>query len=314
MMKAALASTAGRPARLNEFEQRDHSVQATLIVRLPNWNLAENTQLLEQAASLGFTSAAIDLPAGAVGPELRAQVQPLAAACRALSLEIVLCLDAGSESSDTARVRQMLTSCSTELGVDRVCVPWLTYDSTSSLDAVVSRQSAPQYAFELLVATGNDNSPRQAASHLAFTRCKFAAHLLLPVAAMVTFSGPALSHFLAAPELMAYWRRLTVLRQRLLPGLQRADYQSVEDGDAFCFHYRSHSGEFLVLVHSGDCDTPMILNLPRGSWRRILDSSEPQWGGPGSITRTELFSSGTVRLNVRAHTGYAFERVAEAYT
>lgn len=65
---------------------------------------------------------------------------------------------------------------------------------------------------------------------------------------------------------------------------------------------RSSGGEsaFLIL-HLGDNDTSANLQIPAGTWAKVMDSSETKWKGSGSSIPDQVKSSGEVNLTLRPY-------------
>ena len=137
--------------------------------------------------------------------------------------------------------------------------------------------------------------------------------MLLPSAPIVTFRDDSFSHFQADARLSGFWQELGgVSPRRILLSAQACACSVDEDSDAIVVRYSGGAASSIVLLNLGDIDAQAILCLPRGFWKKILDSAEEDWGGAGSITRAELFSSGKVRLNLRARSGYVFEEITKS--
>ena len=52
--------------------------------------------------------------------------------------------------------------------------------------------------------------------------------------------------------------------------------------------------------HFGDVPKEIALPVPAGTWRRVLDSSEKRWEGPGALTPEDLGSADGALLNLNA--------------
>jgi maltooligosyltrehalose trehalohydrolase len=61
----------------------------------------------------------------------------------------------------------------------------------------------------------------------------------------------------------------------------------------------SGDDETAAAFNLGKAPATAGLSLPQGSWRRILDSAEAQWDGPGSQVPSVLASDGKAQLTLR---------------
>jgi maltooligosyltrehalose trehalohydrolase len=52
--------------------------------------------------------------------------------------------------------------------------------------------------------------------------------------------------------------------------------------------------------------------LPAGGWKKILDSADQRWLGPGSLVPEEIASNGRIELPVTPYTVVLLGRVEEA--
>jgi len=73
----------------------------------------------------------------------------------------------------------------------------------------------------------------------------------------------------------------------------------------------SEDDEVVIAFSFGDIPASPTLPIPSGHWRRILDSAEPAWGGPGSMTPEGIDSRGSVRLTLAPTAFSLLKRVQE---
>jgi maltooligosyltrehalose trehalohydrolase len=66
--------------------------------------------------------------------------------------------------------------------------------------------------------------------------------------------------------------------------------------------------EVVAVFHFGKIPASAVLALPKGCWRKKLDSTDIQWQGPGSSVPSFLTSSGEVVLTIPAETCLLFAR------
>lgn len=72
--------------------------------------------------------------------------------------------------------------------------------------------------------------------------------------------------------------------------------------DPVLYVERAAAGEVPVFAafHFGDVPKEFALPVPTGTWRRVLDSSEKRWDGPGALTPEDLGSADGALLNLNA--------------
>ena len=105
-----------------------------------------------------------------------------------------------------------------------------------------------------------------------------------------TFLRSRLNHALRGKgkhaSLENFYRRLYALR-REHPALARLDRENLdvslqEEAGLLTVRRRAGGEEALFILNFSKKTGVARLELPGGSWSRLLDSSAPQWGGPGS--------------------------------
>jgi maltooligosyltrehalose trehalohydrolase len=72
----------------------------------------------------------------------------------------------------------------------------------------------------------------------------------------------------------------------------------------------SDAGEALIAANFGDKSTTVPLAAPEGNWRKILDSADDRWRGPGSSVPPRFESSGSVQLSLCPKSFSVFQREA----
>ncbi|MBW3541152.1 MAG: malto-oligosyltrehalose trehalohydrolase [Planctomycetes bacterium] len=60
---------------------------------------------------------------------------------------------------------------------------------------------------------------------------------------------------------------------------------------------RTEVNRTVAIYHFGHTDQAVSVPVPKGRWRKVLDSAEDRWQGPGSSLPVELESSGEVALS-----------------
>jgi maltooligosyltrehalose trehalohydrolase len=109
--------------------------------------------------------------------------------------------------------------------------------------------------------------------------------------------------------LYEFHRELIRLR-RSLPALRRLDKDQMEvrafEGEATLLLRRWDAGsEAAAFLHFGAA--PADVALPRGRWRKVLDSADREWGGPGSPAPRALHSDRGARLALPPWSAVLFE-------
>ncbi len=111
-----------------------------------------------------------------------------------------------------------------------------------------------------------------------------------------TFHRSRLDHELRANgqhiSLLAYYRELIRLRKSLSPLAEACrEMQEVSTRDSErVLLVRRWSGEdhTAALYNFGKSEAQVQPELPGGKWRKLLDSAEPQWAGPGAVAPDAL--------------------------
>jgi maltooligosyltrehalose trehalohydrolase len=103
--------------------------------------------------------------------------------------------------------------------------------------------------------------------------------------------------------LLEFYQELIKLR-RTLPALADRSRNHTEvhsDEEQHILHIRrwSEGGEVLVLANFSDEVGTASLEVSAGEWRRLLDSADQRWRGPGSSLADCFRPSGNLRLSLR---------------
>ncbi len=101
--------------------------------------------------------------------------------------------------------------------------------------------------------------------------------------------------------LRGFYRSLYALR-REHPALAPRDRENLdvelnEKFQALAVRRRAGSEESFFILHFGKTTDRLRLELPGGNWTKLLDSAQPQWGGPGSPAADRL-AGGPVELDL----------------
>ncbi len=130
-----------------------------------------------------------------------------------------------------------------------------------------------------------------------------------------TFAQCRLNHELRHKEphrtLLEYYTRLIELRQTL-PGLSarnRPHRQVHALENEVVLQVRGAGGDEALIFTNFNSDVSSIApDLPAGNWRRVLDSANAQWHGPGSTLPDRMQSGGELRLTLQPQSIALFER------
>ncbi len=102
--------------------------------------------------------------------------------------------------------------------------------------------------------------------------------------------------------LYAFYKELIWLRKNL-PSLRQLSKKTLE---VFSYEHKSSliikrwtgDSQVLVLLHFGQSSQTLSLPFPRGEWKKILDSSEERWLGPGSKIPEMVISYNEISLEL----------------
>jgi len=101
--------------------------------------------------------------------------------------------------------------------------------------------------------------------------------------------------------LQDFYRRLYALRREhpaLVPrDRESLDVEAHEEARALVVRRRAGAEEAFFVLHFGKKTGRLRLELPGGGWAKLLDSAQPQWGGPGSPAAPRL-AGGPAELNL----------------
>ena len=93
-----------------------------------------------------------------------------------------------------------------------------------------------------------------------------------------------------------------LLRKEILEAVEHAEEQ------VLTLRYPGGMDEAVAVFNFNRESASIRLRLSPGRWDKILDSSEPDWGGPGSITAAIAEFTGEVTLRIAARAVVLFLR------
>ena len=70
----------------------------------------------------------------------------------------------------------------------------------------------------------------------------------------------------------------------------------------------SDAGEAVVVANFGAEPKSVLLAVPEGEWRKVLDSADQRWRGPGSSVPPRFESSGKIQMSLSPKSFCVFER------
>jgi maltooligosyltrehalose trehalohydrolase len=131
-----------------------------------------------------------------------------------------------------------------------------------------------------------------------------------------TFLRSRVNHSLRHSEphqiLCGFYQELIKL-QKTLPGLARPckmsqEVRSLEKERTISVRRWSDTGEALVVANLSNEPRIVLLAVPGGHWRKILDSADQRWLGPGSSLPASLESTGEAHLSLSPESLSVFQR------
>jgi len=108
--------------------------------------------------------------------------------------------------------------------------------------------------------------------------------------------------------LREFYRRLLALRRRYLTLLASERHRiglHFEPARRLVFVHRERDGEALLLVQNFDDRTALAVAPPQGAWKKLLDSSDAEWGGPGALLPLGLTGAAELSVPARSFALYA---------
>jgi maltooligosyltrehalose trehalohydrolase len=131
-----------------------------------------------------------------------------------------------------------------------------------------------------------------------------------------SFNASKLNHTLKTREphktLYAWHQQLMRLRkQSRAIRDSEAGATSTHSDEAAKFlavHFRAEAEEMLLAFSFNSSPSSPTLNLPRGSWTKILDSADKQWGGPGASIPDRLESLKPATFSMPAYSVAVFTK------
>jgi maltooligosyltrehalose trehalohydrolase len=125
----------------------------------------------------------------------------------------------------------------------------------------------------------------------------------------------ALKHAGRHKMLWEFYKELISLRKRV-PALSQPDKDNMEVVADMQHNLlvvrRWHMGDEVVeAFHFGSKPASLVLGIPPGRWRSLIDSADPVWEGPGNNMDAELTSDGEMHATIHPHSLVVLRRQME---
>ncbi|UCD82504.1 MAG: malto-oligosyltrehalose trehalohydrolase [Desulfobacterales bacterium] len=113
--------------------------------------------------------------------------------------------------------------------------------------------------------------------------------------------------------LLSFYRELIGLRKKIpaLARLSKKHMRVVADDDHRMLFVRRRAGtdEAFLIFCFGNREMTAPLPLPAGGWKKILDSADLQWLGPGSLLPDDIESTDSLNLTIPPNAVVVYRRV-----
>jgi maltooligosyltrehalose trehalohydrolase len=105
--------------------------------------------------------------------------------------------------------------------------------------------------------------------------------------------------------LLQFYTELTGLRKGILPiaeaSRETVDAQALETEHVLHVSYGNDGDKVYVIFCFNDQSVAVQLEMASGLWRKIFDSSDSRWDGPGSKAPDSIWSEGKAHLELAPH-------------
>ena len=131
-----------------------------------------------------------------------------------------------------------------------------------------------------------------------------------------TFVGSKLNHALKNEShhrvLRSFYKALIQFRRNdptfVFPDRDQLEVLVLSPGQTMSLRLWADQHEVWVILHFGDDEVTINTPLAPGTWRKILDSADAQWQGPGSKLADQLHCDGTANLKLSPHSAVVYQR------
>ena len=115
--------------------------------------------------------------------------------------------------------------------------------------------------------------------------------------------------------LYSFYRKLIRLRRETPPLMvldkEQMEVTGLEQENVLLWRRWSGKQEAAAAFHFGKLEKALSLPLPKGNWRKLLESADSTWSGPGSTIPLEVVSGGKVSLRLSPESFAIFVRERE---
>lgn len=114
-------------------------------------------------------------------------------------------------------------------------------------------------------------------------------------------------------EVFLFYREALRLRKTekalRVPTRKGLDVRGFDEAHVLAVRRGRQGGEVVALFNFLDRDSAVTGALPPGTWRKILDSSSTDWGGPGELAPS-MVSGGSITVAVGSHGAVLYRQVS----
>ena len=112
-------------------------------------------------------------------------------------------------------------------------------------------------------------------------------------------------------HLLAYYRALTGLRRALPPSsadtVRQIGLRRLPSAELLSLSIGEGAAQIAWLAHFGSENVVISRPFPEGTWRRLIDSGDTLWGGPGSLLPEHFESDAEIVLRPKSFSVFARE-------
>lgn len=134
--------------------------------------------------------------------------------------------------------------------------------------------------------------------------------------AEATFQACKLNHHLKQEGshrvLRDFYKRLIELRKTepslAFPDRERMEVSVLNSARAMAVHTWSRGSELFTIFHFGSEAATAEIQLPEGTWQKMLDSAAPEWNGPGEASPECIESPRAITMPLAAYAVAVYKR------
>lgn len=111
--------------------------------------------------------------------------------------------------------------------------------------------------------------------------------------------------------------RLLIRMRTAIPALRTLDKEKMEvlsfaGGQTLMVRRWAGANEVLILFHCSEKPVVATVGFPEGSWEKLMDTSDPQWHGPGTTVPEAVAGGKEQELGLSPWSFYVFMQIDEA--